>query len=394
MIIRRGYKYFSSVFSAMLCLFLASCGGKGTSEVGNSGNQVPDSLTIMETVQPDSVSLIFFGDAMMHKRQLERAKALGADNGTYNFDDYYTLISPIVEKADYAVVNLEVALGGGDDYSGYPKFSAPDSYAAALKNAGFDLFLTANNHCLDRSHKGVRRTIHVLDSLQVDHIGTYGDDDSRAKNVPFIKELNGMKIGFLNYTYGTNGLPATDGVVVETLNLDRIKKDVAATREAGAEFIILLPHWGAEYVMNESQTQRVMVDSLLQMGVDAVVGGHPHVVQPMSMVYNKKTGKDAFVAYSLGNFISDMKNDNTMGGVFVRLILARNDKNEVIIRNADYDTYIVEKPSDAKSNYRVVPSWSIDSLPESQRPNWIQHENSVKSLFEKRNVNIPRYRHQ
>lgn len=378
-------------FAVTVFFQLMSCGEKCNAELKATGIQVIEGIEDgIKVKDPDSVTMIFFGDAMMHKGQLERAKALGTPDNPYNFNDCFQLVAPIVSEADYAVVNLELPLGGGNDYSGYPRFSAPDSYAVALKNAGFDLFLTSNNHCLDRSHKGLRRTLQVLDTLHVDHIGTYSDRNSREQNIPFIKEINGMKIGFLNYTYGTNGIPVNDGVIVESLNLDRMKKDVTATIDAGAEFVIVLPHWGEEYVMNEGRRQKVMADSLLQWGADAVIGGHPHVVQPMMMVPNAKTGRDAFVAYSLGNFISAMKVDNTRGGVFVRLVLERNDKGEVIIRRADYDTFITEKPTGGKTNFRVVPSWSIDSLPVSQLPNWRQHDNSVKNLFTKRNVNIPR----
>lgn len=381
-------------FLAVAVIFIfvfSSCGVKDNTKVEKSGIEIKDSPEVEEPVGPDTVSLIFFGDAMMHTQQLERAKALGTADNPYNFDDCFNLISPVVKNADYAVVNLELALGGGNDYSGFPRFSAPDSYAVALKDAGFDLFITANNHCLDRGHQGVRRTVHVLDSLNVDHIGTYADFATKAKQLPFIKEINGIKIGFLNYTYATNGIPATDGVAVNYLNLDSIRADVASTRASGAEFIIVMPHWGNEYVMNESRNQRALADSLLHMGVDAIIGSHPHVVQPMNMVANNETGKDALIVYSLGNFISDMKIDNTRGGAFVRMVLARNEKNEVFIKRADYDTFVVEKPSDLNSNYRVIPSWAIDSMAKSQHYKWTQHDQSVQSLFKKREVNLPRY---
>lgn len=338
---------------------------------------------------PDSIVLVFFGDAMQHSAQLERARELGSQQNPYEFRNCFALIEPFVSRADYAVVNLELPLGGNGDYSGFPRFSAPDTYASALKDAGFDLLLTANNHCLDRGDKGARRTLAVLDTLGVDHIGTYTDGARRQTDVPFIKDLNGMKVGFLNYTYGTNGIAAREGAEVSRIDLGKMRTEVIATKNAGAEFIIVLPHWGNEYEMSEHSTQRAIADSLFNMGVDAVIGSHPHVVQPMYM-REREEGRKTFVAYSLGNFISDMKINNTRGGALVKLVLERNENGKVTIRNAAYDLFVTEKPSDRGTNYRVIPSWKIDSLPQSQYQNWIQHEAAVNILFERKNVNIPR----
>ncbi|MDE6770031.1 MAG: CapA family protein, partial [Muribaculaceae bacterium] len=178
--------------------------------------------------------LLFVGDAMQHQAQLDRASQL-ANGAGYDYSDCFTLIAPTVTSADYAVCNLEVPLGGGPDYTGYPCFSAPDSYAIALRDAGFDLMLTANNHCLDRRDKAARRTLTALDSLGIDHIGTYHDEAQRDSLVPFIKDINGFKIGFLNYTYGTNGIPPREGVEVAMIDRDKMAHEIKLTREAGAE---------------------------------------------------------------------------------------------------------------------------------------------------------------
>lgn len=368
-------------------MILASC---SNSNPGN-GSAANNKEGVENKVYPDTATLIFFGDAMQHQGQFDQAKKLGTPANPYNFDACFELIAPAVKDADYAVVNLELPLGGGTDYSGYPQFSAPDSYAVALKDAGFDLFLTANNHCLDRRDKGLRRTLHVLDSIKVDHIGTYNNAAERAKLVPFIKEINGMKVGFLNYTYGTNGLEAKDGAEVSYINRDKIKAEIEATRKAGAEIIVAMPHWGIEYVLNENQEQRSLADFFIKNGVDIVIGGHPHVVQPMKVVTDSVTGNRALVVYSLGNMISNMTKSNTRGGVLARVVIER-DKNtgKVKFKNAEYDTFITEVPSAPNTNFRIVPSWAIDKLPASQKANWTQHDGAVTKLYNEYNIDVPR----
>ena len=350
-----------------------------------------DSATsVREESVPDTATIVFFGDAMQHGMQLERARELGSPSNPYNFDGCFELIAPAVKDADYAVVNLELPLGGGPDYSGYPMFSAPDSYAMALKNAGFDLFLTANNHCLDRKDAGLRRTLTVLDSLKVDHIGTYNDASERGRLVPFIKEINGIKVGFLNYTYGTNGMTAGSGAEVSYINREKIKNEIEATRKAGAEIIVAMPHWGVEYVLNENDEQRSLADFMLKQGVDIIIGGHPHVVQPMKVITDADSGKKSLVVYSLGNFISNMTARNTRGGAFVRVVIERDAEGNARFKNAEYDTFITETPTGENTNFRVVPRWAVHLLPESQKDNWSQHDRAVTELYTQYNIEVPR----
>ena len=156
------------------------------------------------------VDFVFFGDAMQHSKQYEVARRA---DGTYDYSACFKHVQSDIEEADYAVVNLECSLGGAP-YSGYPCFSAPDEYAKQLQTVGFDLFLTANNHCLDRRDKGAVRTINKLDEWGIPHIGTYINKADRAKRLPCIKDFDGIKVAFLDYTYGTNGIPIQKDVVV------------------------------------------------------------------------------------------------------------------------------------------------------------------------------------
>lgn len=337
---------------------------------------------------PAGADLLFVGDAMQHQAQLDRARELGGGNG-YDWNECYSLIAPDITAADYAVCNLEVPLGGGQDYSGYPCFSAPDNYALALKDAGFDMFLTANNHCLDRGDKGARATLMALDRLGVDHIGTYADSLQRTRLVPFIKDIKGFKVGFLNYTYGTNGIEPRDGIEVSMIDRDRMAREIKATRKAGAEIVVVAVHWGVEYVLLPGQAQKDLAQFLVDQGVDMVIGGHPHVIQPMEVVRNEAENKDVLVVYSLGNLISNMKTADTRGGALVKARIERGADGKARFVRAAYDTFFSQKPHGAQGNFKVVPSRMADRIPAAQKGHWELFDRNARRIFNQHNRNVP-----
>ena len=339
--------------------------------------------------EPRSAELLFAGDAMQHQAQLDQAR-LRDGKGGYDYSDCFTYIAPTVTEADYAVCNLEVPLGGGPDYTGYPCFSAPDSYAVALKDAGFDMFMTANNHSLDRRDRAARRTLVALDSLGIDHVGSFRDSLEREEKVPFIKDIKGFKIGFLNYTYGTNGIPPQDGVEIALIDRDRMAREIRETRDAGAEIVVVMVHWGVEYVLLQNRNQEELADFLVDQGVDLVIGGHPHVVQPMKVVRNEKEGKDVLVVYSLGNLISNMKTADTRGGALVRARIERDADGKARFKSADYDTFFSAKPTGPTSNFMVIPSWMPDKIPTAQRAHWQLFDRGAQRVFDAHNHRVPR----
>jgi poly-gamma-glutamate synthesis protein (capsule biosynthesis protein) len=325
-------------------------------------------------------TLVFFGDAMQHQSQLEAAHR---QNNVYDYSDCFTDIMPWVTQADYAVVNLETTLGS-KGFTGYPCFCTPDSYALSLKSAGFDLFLNANNHTLDRRDNGLRRTITVLDSLHVDHIGTYLNSSKRAQQLPLIKNINGFRVAFLNYTYGTNGISVQGNVIVDYINRNKIKADISAARKAGAEIIAVMPHWGVEYQLTENAEQRSLANFLFIEGVDLIIGGHPHVIQPMHFKNNK------LVVYSMGNFISGMRTRDTRGGAAVKVILKRDKKGKAYVDYASYRLFFTVPGSqykvkfidtDTDINATVGTAWA------SQCRAFIA---SATSIFNRHNTNVPR----
>lgn len=339
------------------------------------------------TIAPQEVELLFVGDAMQHQAQLDKAKELGHDD--YDYSDCFSLIAPTIKEADYAVCNLEVPLGGGPEYSGYPAFSAPDSYAQSLKDAGFDMMLTANNHCLDRGDVAARRTIDVLDSLKVDHIGTFHSVADRDSIVPLIKDINGFKIAFLNYTYGTNGIKPKDGIEVSMIDKDRIKSEINKAKAQGAEIIVVAMHWGIEYVLLENEMQRNLANYIIDCGADLIIGSHPHVIQPMEIVRNEKDNKNILVVYSLGNFISNMKTADTRGGAMVWVKLTRDDDGKAILKDANYDIFFSAKP-EKDSNFRVIPGWQEELIPGNQMAHWNIFKRGALKIFDKHNINVNR----
>lgn len=339
-------------------------------------------VSLASLLFPSRVEMVFVGDAMQHQSQLDAART---DEGDYDYSDYFAAVEPYVQSADLAVVNLETPLGG-KSYSGYPMFCAPDAYATALKNAGFDLFLMANNHILDRRDRGLKRTVAVLDSLGVGHIGAYLSQADRSERLPMIMEVKGFSVAFLNYTYGTNGITIQGDVVVDYIDYAAIERDVALARTAGAEIVCVCLHWGDEYKLLPNSHQKRLADKLVDLGVDLVIGGHPHVIQPMEMRQNK-SGGNSLIVYSLGNFISGMRTIDTRGGAMVRVVLERHPSGVAMVADASYRTVFTVPPGYGERNYHLIggETPAPGAVESWRRGFW----SNAKKVFDKHNVNVP-----
>ncbi len=332
----------------------------------------------------DKAEIIFAGDAMQHQGQIDAAR--NAD-GTYSYEGCFDAVSQYIRNADFAVVNLETPLAG-KPYTGYPCFSAPDSYADALTNAGFDLLLTANNHCLDKRDRGLCRTIDVLEQKKVLHIGTYRNQAQRDSILPMVRNINGFKVAFLNYTYGTNGIPIQGDVVVDMIDRDKMASDISRARQAGAELVAVTVHWGNEYQLLPHRSQRELADFLIDQGVDMIIGSHPHVIQPMEIRHSDKYNKDVLLVYSLGNFISNMKTRDARGGAMVKVSLKRSDSGKAYVDGASYRLVFPIPPGDGYKNYRLVP---VEDCPEGLWYNRCKaFETSAEAIFKKHNINVAR----
>lgn len=301
------------------------------------------------------LSLLIAGDLMQHMPQIKSARQ---SDGSYDYDECFAGIKAEVERADVAIANFETTLAG-QPYSGYPQFSAPDDFLSAVQSAGFDIMLTANNHCVDTRRKGLERTLNMMDSLGMAHLGTYRTLDERQEHYPFLLEKNGLRIVLLNFTYDTNGIPVPQPCHVNLMDTLEIAADLDKARQMKPDLIIALPHWGIEYQTLPSKEQREMAAWLLSHGVDHVIGGHPHVAQPLEL---RNDGRN-LVAWSMGNLVSNQSKPNTYGGYMVRLDITKSGL-QTTLSDCYYTLYWVSRPPDNgyRHTYRILPIDYPDSL--------------------------------
>ena len=256
-----------------------------------------------------SARLASVGDIMMHNTQIT-AGYVSSTSG-YDFTHFFADIAPYWEDCDLVIGNFETTLAGKDQqYTGYPRFNSPDELAAALKNAGFDVLSTANNHAMDRREQGVRRTLDVLAEHDLIFTGTARSAEERDA-FPIL-DVEGIQMAFLAYTYSTNGIPVPAGkeYLVNMIDEGLMEADIARAREQGADLIVVSPHYGAEYRSSPNDYQLRTVDFLIRAGADVILGSHPHVLQPFDMVEATMADgstRAAAVLYSQGNFISAQK---------------------------------------------------------------------------------------
>ncbi|MDE5650171.1 MAG: CapA family protein [Duncaniella sp.] len=336
-------------------------------------------------IPEDSAEIFFAGDAMQHQRQIDAARQ---PDGSLDYDDYFKSLAPYISSAGFAVVNLETPLGGAP-YSGYPMFCAHDNYVDALTGSGFDLILSANNHILDRKDKGVIRTIETFERKNVPYLGVYRNKAHRDSILPMIHDINGFKVAFLNYTYGTNGITKKTDIEIDYIDRDLIAADVEKAREKGAEIIAACIHWGEEYHLLPSLQQKKLAQYIADLGVELIIGGHPHVIQPMEIRYNEKHKHNYFLVYSLGNFISAMRTTDTRGGAMARVVLGRDIFGKAYVRNASYRLVFVEPPCNKGDNYKLLPAESPEIAP-AMRPYRDAFVRNAVRIFDKHNIKTPR----
>lgn len=332
---------------------------------------------------PTTLSLLFVGDLMQHKSQIDAAKRTSG----YDYTASFLHVKDEIQKADLAIGNLECAIGG-KPYTGYPCFSAPDEFLYAIRDAGFDLLSTANNHCLDRGSKGGLRTLQMLDSLSLHHLGTYSDSLDREKNHPLMVEVKDFKLAFVAYTYATNGIKAAPPFRVNYIDEQQIAKDVQKAKAANPDAIIALMHWGNEYQSHPSAEQKKLADMMFDMGVTHIIGSHPHVVQPIEVRDDSLTAQHRLLVYSLGNYISGMSANKTDGGLMVRMTLEKY-RGETTLKDTDYSLVWTLRPAhNPQKDYSLIPVSRIDSLQPSAQHLFHRFLKQARTLFEQKNTGI------
>lgn len=301
-----------------------------------------------------SIRIAISGDAMHHLPQINAARHNG---DTLNYDYLFSSISKVWKSADFAVVNLETTLAPNPPYYGYPCFRSPIEFLTALKKAGVTTIALANNHCVDMSASGVRHTIKALSQHNLAGVGLSADT---TRNVIAWLKKDNISVALLNYTYGTNGLPIPKGMQANLIDTTLMRQDCNRARAEGADFVIPLLHWGYEYHTTEHREQQQLALWCRSLGMDYIIGSHPHVVQPVDT--------HSRVVYSLGNLVSAQYMPYTQGGITIILELFSN--NTI---SAKFIPHWV----DIQNRYQIFMPWDTIN---------VRNEQFAKSLDETRKI--------
>jgi poly-gamma-glutamate synthesis protein (capsule biosynthesis protein) len=341
----------------------------------------------------DRISLLFIGDIMGHDEQIWSAE--NRETHLYNYDDVFQYIKPVIAGADIAIANFEVTLGG-PPYTGYPQFSSPADLAVACKNAGIDFLVTANNHAADRGKKGIISTINKLDSIGIPHTGTFLNSSCRDSLTPLMIHKNGASIALLNYTFSTNGIIVPEPVIVNMLDKELITRDINEAKDKNADIIILFLHWGTEYDTIPSKTQTDLAVYFQSIGVDMVIGSHPHVLQKMVRTKNNVTGNDDVVIYSLGNFVSNQRKPKTDGGSMVRIELTRTGEKYNISNAGYYLTWVYAPIEKYRKKFFILPCSEFENKPDFfDKPEaYLRMKKFIsdsRKFFNEQNIDIKEY---
>ncbi len=289
----------------------------------------------------DTLSVTVIGDVMMHSRQLE-----------YDCRRFFARSEHLLQQADVTAANMEFTLAG-EPYTGYPCFSAPDAYAQYMADCGVDVFLMANNHILDKGIQGLERTLQVYDRMQEEsgilYTGCAADAESDTFHNPLIIKKNGIRLAFVNFTYGTNtGDPSLTVPVVKRMDRETVAAMMKKARE-NADFVVALPHWGEEYQLRHNAVQEDWARWLTEQGASIIIGAHPHVVQDTTHISGIP------VVYSMGNAVSNMTARNTRLELAVQFKAVRDWRGEKKIIGPDLVFLWCTVPGMLEDNYSTIP---------------------------------------
>ena len=327
----------------------------------------------------DTLSILFMGDVMQHRQQIHSALIPGADSmqsSSYDYSSYFAHVQHFIDEADFTVANMEFCLGG-PPYTGYPSFSAPEALAEEAAEAGIDLFLCANNHICDKGRRGLVSSLEKYGKIGVPVTGVYRDSLDEQKHNPYIAELGGVRVAFINFTYGTNGIRVPEPFIVNMMDKEKVREAFVRAREMEADIIIALPHWGQEYTTVPDNSQREWSGFLIECGADAVIGSHPHVIQPVEFP----------VAYSMGNFISNMSLRNTELGLMMILRIAVTSYGDSYVAGLEAVPVWCSRPGGYGDGYTVLPVREFLDRKEEFRSGYNYTKmkdtyNRLKTLFE------------
>ncbi|MFC4777640.1 CapA family protein [Paenibacillus sp. GCM10023252] len=330
-----------------------------TSPLASSTPEASPSPSPTPAPQYAEADWIAVGDLMMHSPQVPGA--YDAKKKRYVFDSFFSEVKSILSSGDWVLANLETPIAGNDrGFKGYPLFNAPIELADAMKQAGFTIVTTANNHALDQGVSGALNTLKTLKQHQFTVTGTAASAADAAELV--LVEKNGIVMGMLAYTYGTNGIPIPKDkpYIVNLIDENKIIQDIRKLRGAGADFVTVALHFGKEYETAPNEEQKRLARKLAAAGADIIAGSHPHVIQPyevVDMVDEQGRSRQALIIYSMGNFISNQRGLTKEYGVIYKVKVRKQLHDGTIQLTAiePIPTYTHRYKPDAYYRYRVLP---------------------------------------
>lgn len=319
-------------------------------ELENNKNEQPKEDT--------NITMSVIGDIMCHNSQYQ--DAYNSTKKTYDFSYVFTDIKQYVSTADIAIGNLETTFAGKEKgYSNYPRFNTPEQLATNLKDFGIDVVSTANNHCMDTNYTGLVSTLKYLDEVGIAHTGT--NASKQEQNEILVKDVQGIKIAFLSFTYGTNGIPipSDKSYAVNLIEEDLILNQIKLAKKEEPDLICVSMHWGIEYQTKQNSEQEKLANLLFKNGVDIILGSHPHVLQPMekrTIKLEDGTTKDGFVIYSLGNFMSGQTKENTKNSVILNIDITKDAKTgKTELKSVEYiPIYMYKSTNSSVQKYKVL----------------------------------------
>lgn len=357
-------KKFLIIFLIIVLAVIGFCTFKHFTKPNNSDVEETfspeDNKTIVDAPKKEDIhiKMSVIGDIMCHNSQYKDAYVSSTD--TYDFSYVFEDIKDYINSADIAVGNLETTFAGKEKgYSNYPRFNTPEQLATNLKDFGIDVVSTANNHSLDTNYDGIVSTLKYLDEAGISHTGTYSSKEEQ--DTILVKDVQGIKIAFLSFTYGTNGIPIPSGkdYCINLIDEDLILEQISLAKEQNPDLICASMHWGIEYQTKQNSTQEDLANLLFKNGVDVILGSHPHVLQPMekrTVTLDDGSTKDCFVIYSLGNFMSGQTKENTRNSIILNIDFTKNgETNKTTIDSVSYvPIYMYKASSGSTRKYRVL----------------------------------------
>lgn len=343
----------------------------------SSSKKENNSTPIVTTKKPREyeASLFMVGDALIHSGIYFDAKS---SDGTYDFKPMLELIKPIAKNYDLRYYNQETILGGAEfGYSSYPRFNSPQAVGDAFLDAGFNLVSLANNHTMDKGEAGVINSVNYWKSKK-DVVFTGQWTSQEERDEAKIYKINGISYAFFSYTTWTNGLETPTGkeYLNNVYSYEKASNDINKVRKL-VDVIIVAMHWGIEYSLNVSQSQVNIANELSSLGVNLIIGAHPHVVEPVEYINDGKT----FVIYSLGNFISDQVGIERLTGLMMEVKIKKrvevDDTVNVSIVEPKAQLIYTKSALSGKKNFKVYP---YPKLNNDLLPNYNSYYEKYKSV--------------